>query len=181
MIKVLSVKKSFWATAGEYLILLIIAYVLALGIRMFVAERRDVPTSSMEPTIHAGDSIFTLRAIYYFRQPQRGDIVLFNAPARVSPNPTYPWVKRLIGLPGDTVEVRDGKTYVNGKVYNVPTARKPDYKFGPVKVKNGMYLVFGDNRNESYDSHYWGFLPEKDVFAEAVCVIWPINHIKILD
>lgn len=175
------VKKSFWSTVSEFLVLLIIAYVLALGIRTFVAERRDVPTGSMEPTIHAGDSLFTVKALYYFRQPRRGDIVVFNVPKKVNPDQTYPWVKRLIGLPGDTVEVRDGKTYVNGKVYNVPTARMPKYKFGPVKVKDGMYLVFGDNRNESYDSHYWGFLPQEEVFAKAVCVIWPVKDIKILN
>ncbi|MCL6471800.1 MAG: signal peptidase I [Firmicutes bacterium] len=173
-------KKSFWSSVAEFLVLLLVAYVLALGIRMFVAERRDVPTGSMEPTIHAGDSLFTVKALYYFKNPERGDIVVFNVPKSVDPKATFPWVKRVIGLPGDTVEIRDGKVYVNGKVYNVPGASKPKYSYGPVRVEDNMLFVLGDNRNHSFDGHYWGQLPRENVIAKAVFVFWPPKDAKLL-
>ena len=140
-----------------------------------------MPTGSMEPTIAAGDRLFTIKAIYYFEHPKRGDIVVFNVPKQVSDDPNAaPFVKRLIGLPGDTVEIKDGNVYVNGKIFKVATARTPRYSYGPVTVKEGTYFVLGDNRNESYDSHEWGFVPEENVFAKAVFVIWPLDHIKVL-
>ncbi|MDI6716318.1 MAG: signal peptidase I [Actinomycetota bacterium] len=171
----------FWNTFSEFVVLLVVSFVLAMGIRTAVAEVRWVPTGSMEPTVAAGDRLFTIKAIYYFEKPQRGDIIVFYAPKRANLNPnSAPFVKRLIGLPGDTVEVRDGKVYVNGQVFKVETARVPKYTYGPVTVPDGMYFVLGDNRNASYDSHEWGFLPEQNVIAKAVCVIWPFDHIKVL-
>lgn len=171
----------FWSALSEFVILVIVAFVLAFGIRTAVAEVRWVPTGSMEPTIAIGDRLFTVKAIYYFKKPVRGDIVVFEPPSQVhSKTGNYPYVKRLIGLPGDTVEIREGLVYVNDKVYDVDSAREPRYSYGPVKVENGTLFVLGDNRNESYDSHEWGFLPEENVIAKAVFVIWPFNHIKVL-
>ncbi|NCO66577.1 MAG: signal peptidase I [Candidatus Aquicultor secundus] len=173
--------RRFWETLSEFIVLAVIAFVLAFGIRTAVAEPRLVPTGSMDPTIAPGDRIFTVKALYYFEEPHRGDIVVFKVPKQVNSDPdAAPFVKRLIGLPGDTVEVRDGVLYVNGKAYKVAAARTPQYSYGPVKVKEGMLFVLGDNRNQSYDSHEWGFVPEENVIAKAVCVFWPLDHLKVL-
>jgi len=168
-------------TLSEFIIMIVIAFVLAMGIRTAVAEVRWVPTGSMEPTIAAGDRLLTVKLNYYFKSPQRGEIVVFHIPDRIKQEKNMPpFVKRIIGLPGDTVEVRDGKVYVNDRAYEVEDAPEAEYTFGPVEVEEGMLFVLGDNRNQSYDSHEWGFLPEENVIAKAVVVIWPINHIKML-
>ncbi|HEY3373509.1 MAG TPA: signal peptidase I [Candidatus Aquicultor sp.] len=171
----------FWGAVKEFVVLIVIAFILALGIRTAVAESRLVPSGSMEPTIATGDRIFTVKVLYYFTQPARGDIVVFDVPkqAHVDPN-SPPFVKRVIGLPGDNVEIKDGQVYVNGQVYNVDTARIPQYSYGPVTVKEGRLFVLGDNRNQSYDSHEWGQVPEKNVIAKAVFVYWPLDHMKVL-
>ena len=172
----------FWDALSEFIILLIIAFVLALGIRTAVAEVRWVPTGSMEPTILAGDRLFTVKVLYYFKEPARGDIVVFHVPERARQEPDMPpFVKRVIGLPGETVEIRDGKVYVDGEEYKVKSARVPQNTYGPVEVGKGKLFVLGDNRNASYDSHEWGLLPEENVIAKAVYVIWPLNHIGVLD
>ncbi|HZD60054.1 MAG TPA: signal peptidase I [Anaerolineae bacterium] len=171
----------FWSTLSEFVVLVLIAFVLAMGIRTAVAEVRWVPTGSMEPTIKPGDRLFTVKLNYYFKEPARGDIVVFNVPPQVKREQNMPpFVKRVIGLPGDTVEVRGGKVYVNGKVFNVGTARTPEYDYPPVKVEDGMLFVLGDNRNHSYDSHEWGLLPEDNVIAKAVLIIWPLDHAHVL-
>lgn len=173
--------RRFWDSLSEFIVLVIIAFVLALGIRTAVAEVRWVPTGSMEPTIMSGDRLFTVKLNYYFKNPERGDIVVFNVPNKIKQQEDMPpFVKRVIGLPGDTVAIRDGKVFVNGKEYKVDNARIPRYSYPPVKVKDGMLFVLGDNRNESYDSHEWGQLPEENVFAKAVFVIWPLDHIGAL-
>ncbi|MBE0448174.1 MAG: signal peptidase I [Actinobacteria bacterium] len=170
----------FWNTLSEFVILVLIAFVLALGIRTAVAEVRWVPTGSMEPTIIAGDRLFTVKLNYYFKKPERGDIIIFNIPNQIKKETNTPFVKRVIGLPGDTIEVRGGKVYINGQVYEVGAASMPEYIYGPAKVEDGMLFVLGDNRNHSSDSHEWGLLPEENVIAKAVFVIWPLDHIKVL-
>lgn len=172
----------FWDALREFVVLVVIAFMLAFGIRTAVAEVRWVPTGSMEPTIQEGDRLFTVKALYYFQKPQRGDIVIFKVPERASLDPkSPPFVKRVIGLPGDTVEVSDGKVYVNGKVFNVDNAKSPLYSLGPIEVKPGMLFVLGDNRNASYDSHEWGLLPLENVIAKAVYIIWPLDHMGSLN
>lgn len=171
-----------WDAVSEFIVLLIIAFVLALGIRTAVAEVRWVPTPSMEPTIIAGDRLFTVKLVYYFKEPARGDIIVFHVPEQAKQEPNMPpFVKRVIGLPGDTVEIKDGKVFVNGSVYEVESARVPNYSYGPITVDEGKLFVLGDNRNASYDSHEWGLLPEENVIAKAVYVIWPLGHAGVLD
>lgn len=171
----------FWSGLKEFIALIVVAFVLALGIRAAVAEARLVPSGSMEPTIAIGDRLFTVKVLYYFKKPERGDIVVFKVPEQVNPDPGMPpYVKRVIGVPGDTVEVKDGLVCVNEREFKVDAARTPLYSFGPVKVKEGMLFVLGDNRNESYDSHAWGLLPEENVIAKAVFIYWPFDHAGIL-
>lgn len=167
-------------TIREYAILILVALVLSFGIRTAVAEVRVVPSGSMLPTIGIGDRLLTVKLVYRFGDPQRGDIVVFDPPENLKGKFNDPFVKRVIGLPGDTVEVRDGKTFVNGREYKVPTAASPSYTYGPIKVPDGYYFVLGDNRNQSYDSHEWGFVPRENIIAKAVLVFWPPDDAKML-
>lgn len=176
-----SLGSRFFKTVREYVVLIAVALVLSFGIRATVAEVRVVPTGSMIPTIAIGDRLFTLKISYYFSDPKRGEVVVFEPPDALKARFTEPFVKRVIGLPGDVVEVRDGKTYVNGNEYDVPEADTPGYTYGPVKVPEGHYFMLGDNRNHSYDSHEWGFVPRENVIAKAVLIFWPISDARMLD
>lgn len=173
--------RKVWDVLSEFIVLTVIAFVLAFGIRTAVAEVRLVPTGSMEPTIAIGDRLLTVKVPYYFTEPKRGDIVVFNVPKQVDlPPDSPPFIKRVVGIPGDTIEVKDGHIYVNGREYVVSSASSPKYAYGPVEVEDDMLFVLGDNRNESFDSHEWGFLPRKNVIAKAVVVIWPPGHMQTL-
>ncbi len=166
-----------------------VAVALAFVIQASVAKPYEIPTESMVPTIKANDRIIANRLIYRFRDIERGDIIVFEPTrsARIACNePTgdVPFVKRVIGLPGDRVEVRDGVTYVNGKPFEVKAALRPDYdKTWPV-VPKGQLLVLGDNRPGSCDSHQWEpdpFVPEDNVIGQAEVTYWPLGHLGFLD
>ncbi len=167
-------------TIREYAVLVLVALMLSFGIRTAVAEVRVVPSASMVPTIGVGDRLLTVKLIYRFGDPQRGDIVVFEPPESLKGRFNDPFVKRVIGLPGDVVEVRDGKTFVNGREFKVETAETPLYTYDPVRVPDGYYFVLGDNRNRSYDSHEWGFVPRENIIAKAVLVFWPPDDAKML-
>jgi signal peptidase I len=159
------------------------AAILAFGIRTFVAEARYIPSSSMEPTLEINDRLIIEKLSYRFREPQRGDVVVFSPTETLKEQNFHEaFIKRVIGLPGDTVEVKNGRVYVN----NFPLsenyiAEKPSYDYGPVVVPEGQYLVLGDNRNNSYDSHYWGFVPKDNLIGRAAVRFWPLNRAGGLD
>ncbi|QZZ20766.1 signal peptidase I [Leptothermofonsia sichuanensis E412] len=153
--------------------------VLAFGIRTFVAEARYIPSGSMLPTLQVNDRLIVDKVGYYFRDPQRGDIVVF-APtdALEKQNFNDAFIKRIIGLPGEKVEVKGGRVYINGEPLRENyIADNPQYEWGPQVVPAGSYLVLGDNRNNSYDSHYWGFVPRNKIIGRAVVRFWPPNRI----
>ena len=165
-----------------------VAIVLAFVIQATVAKPYQIPTESMVPAIRANDRIVANRLIYRLRDIRRGDVIVFepteDARARCGdvPGSGTPFVKRVIGLPGDRVEVRGGVTYVNGTPFRVERARAPDYaKTWPV-VPRGELLVLGDNRPRSCDSHLWPdpFVPEGNVIGEAEIIYWPLDHIGFL-
>ncbi len=162
---------------------LVLSLLLALGIRTFVAEARYIPSGSMLPTLQINDRLIIDKISYNFEKPQRGDIVVFNpTQALEKQNFHDAFIKRLIGVPGDKVEVKGGRVYVN----NCPLqenyiASLPDYHWGPVIVPPDSYLVLGDNRNNSYDSHYWGFVPRNRIIGRAIIRFWPLNHIGLLE
>lgn len=164
----------------ELIVLVAIAFVLSLGIRAAVAEVRYIPSGSMEPTIYTGDKVLTLKFPYLFSDPKRGDIVVFTPPDLVSNPKGVPFIKRLVGLPGDSVEVRQGVLRVNGKVFRVPGIPIPSYNYGPEVVPEGQVFVLGDNRNKSYDSHIWGFVDEDRIIAKAWVVIWPPGDMRVV-
>ncbi len=161
-----------------------LSIVLALGIRHFVAEARYIPSGSMEPTLQINDRLVVEKISYYFNPPERGDIVVFWPPESLTPpgQRRDAFIKRIIGLPGDVVEVRDGRVLVNGDPLEEDYIKAPpDYEWGPEEVSQGAYLVLGDNRNSSYDSHSWGFVPAENLIGKAMVRFWPPSRIGWLD
>jgi len=156
---------------------------LAIGIRSFVAEARYIPSGSMEPTLQINDRLIIDKISYNFRQPQRGDIVVFSpTDALKQQNFKDAFIKRVIGLPGETVEVKGGRVYVNDQALREQYIEEaPEYSYGPVTVPEDNYLVLGDNRNNSYDSHYWGFVPREKIIGRAIVRFWPLNRVGEVD
>jgi signal peptidase I len=162
---------------------LVSAGILAFGIRTFVAEARYIPSSSMEPTLEINDRLIIEKVSYRLHPPKRGDVVVFS-PTETLKKQDFKdaFIKRVIGLPGDTVEVKQGKVFVNGKALTEDYIEAPpDYQFTPVKVPEDQYWVLGDNRNNSYDSHYWGFVPRQNLIGKAMVRFWPLNRLGSLD
>ena len=156
-----------------------VSALVALGIHTFVAEARYIPSGSMEPTLQINDHIIIDKISYDFTSPQRGDIVVFNpTKTLIADNFHSAFIKRVIGLPGDQVEVKNNLVYINGSPLkeNYINA-KPDYQWGPVIVPANSYLVLGDNRNNSFDSHYWGFVPHDKIIGKAVFRFYPFTRI----
>jgi signal peptidase I len=165
--------------------------VLALGIRSFVAEARYIPSGSMLPTLQINDRLIIDKISYRVTNPVRGDIVVFNPTAQLEKEKdddgkqkfNEAFIKRVIGLPGDKIDVKSGKVYINGKVITEKYLDEaPQYNWSSTEltpdgiVPEGHYLVLGDNRNNSYDSHYWGFVPKEKIVGKATVRFWPINR-----
>ena len=159
------------------------ALILAMGIRTLVAEARYIPSSSMEPTLEINDRLIIEKISYRFKMPQRGDVVVFSPTDTLKEqNFKDAFIKRVIGLPGETIEVKGGKVYVNGQpIREKYIEEAPEYTYGPETVPEDQYLVLGDNRNNSYDSHYWGFVPRKNLIGRAIVRFWPFERLGSLD
>lgn len=162
-----------------------LSIILALGIRTFVAEARWIPSESMVPTLQKYDKLIVDKLSYHFADPQRGDIVVFEPTDNImkdNPNLRDAFIKRIIGLPGDKVEVKGGRVYINDQPLREEYIEaEPEYQYGPVKVPVDSYLVLGDNRNNSYDSHFWGFVPRDLIIGRAIVRFWPPHRIGNLD
>ena len=159
---------------------------LAFGIRQFIAEPRYIPSKSMVPTLEVNDRLMVEKLSYLFHPPNRGDVVVFWPPDRLKQqNPELKkdaFIKRVIGLPGDQVEVKEGKVFINNKpLIEDYIAAKPNYQWGPEIVPNDSYLVLGDNRNNSYDSHFWGYVPRQNLIGRAAFRFWPLPRIGGID
>ncbi len=175
----------------EYFEAICVAILLALFIRTFVVQAFKIPSGSMLPTLLIGDHLlvnkfiygikvpFTGQTLIPIKSPQRGDVVVFRFPKDRSVD----YIKRVVGIPGDTVEIKDKKVFVNGKPennihahYSSPTIldanASPRDNFGPISVPEGHIFVMGDNRDNSYDSRFWGFVDEKDVLGKAFILYW---------
>lgn len=157
----------------EFLQIIIIAIIIAFSINTFFIANSRVPTSSMEPTIMAGDRVIGLRLSYMFSSPQRGDIIIFKYPDDES----VKYVKRIIGLPGDEVKISDGKVYINGNLLDEKYIKEPmlpaDEKV--YNVPQESYFMLGDNRNYSSDSREWdnSFVASDKVIAKVVIKYFP--------
>ena len=179
------------STFREYAEAAAIAVLLALFIRTFVVQAFKIPSGSMEPTLLIGDHILVNKFIYGVKipfiratvipisRPDRGDVVVFIYPVDKSKD----FIKRVIGLPGDIIEIRDNKIYVNGKIYEDKHgyyANKGGGKgnpgnqdrFGPVTVPEDHIFVMGDNRDHSYDSRFWGYVPVDTIKGKAFIIYW---------
>ena len=181
----------------EYAESLIVAVLLALVVRTFFVQAFKIPTGSMRPTLVEGDRILVDKITYGIkipltnwrlpdiRSPQRGDVMVFRA----VDDPRRDFIKRLVGVPGDTVEIRDMRLWVNGRPLTEPSIfREMTYynrgTFGqesqPIKVPAGHYFFLGDNSASSRDSRYWGFLPESHVIGRAFVIYWPPGRLRLL-
>lgn len=166
-----------------------IPIILAIAIRLFVAEARYIPAGSMIPTLQINDRLIIDKLTYRFSNPQRGDIVVFNPTAELERQKFKDaFIKRIIGLPGDRVDVKAGKVYINDKVINENYLDEaPMYNWSSTeltpdgKVPLNEYLVLGDNRNNSYDSHYWGFVPRAKIIGKATTRFWPTDRAGSID
>jgi signal peptidase I len=170
---------------------ILVAVVIALFIRTFVVQAFKIPSGSMKPTLQVGDHILVNKFIYGIRipylgtvvlpvkNPQRGDIVVFRFPV----DPRKDFIKRVIGVPGDVIEIRDKTIYINGRQLNhdvgvfsdprtIAGSLKPRDNLGPITVPKDGLFVMGDNRDESFDSRFWGFVPIRDVSGKAFIIYW---------
>ncbi|MCJ7546322.1 MAG: signal peptidase I [Deltaproteobacteria bacterium] len=168
----------------EYTETLVIALAIALFVRSFVVQAFKIPSSSMEPTLLVGDHILVNKFLYGIRipvlgkkvfpfsQPRRGDVIVFIFPNDRSKD----FIKRVIGLPGEKVEVRERKIYINDRLIEDPWGKyfPPDrlINVGPEVLPPNALFVMGDNRNNSEDSRYWGFVPLDDVLGKAFVMYW---------
>lgn len=158
--------------------MLVIAVVIAMFINFVILFNGTVPSGSMVPTIDDPSRIIGIRLAYLFEEPERGDVIIFKYPD----DPTQNFVKRIIGLPGETVEIIDGKVYISkdGDQIEYPLDEsylevEPTGSFGPYVVPEGSYFVIGDNRNDSWDSRYWTntFVTADAILGKTVVQYWP--------
>jgi signal peptidase I len=180
-IKEIQIVKKIAAILKEWGPSLLIAFVVTFLFNTYVAQAMIVPTDSMVPTIQINDRLIVekMKGLSDFKF---GDIVVFWPP--IAGN-TDRYVKRLIGLPGDTIEIKEGALFRNGEKVNEPYVKdKMTYTFAKVTVPEGHYFFLGDNRNISYDSHMWKqtpFVAEKDIIGKAVLRFFPFNHLGTMN
>ena len=169
-----------WAKWGENITILLLALGLAFFLRTFVAEPRYIPSESMLPTLEVGDRLIVEKLSYYTHPPQRGDVIVFAPPPQLQEQgfeADQAFIKRVIGLPGDTVEVKGGQVFINHQLLTESyIAAAPNYPMSPMVVPSSQLFVMGDNRNNSNDSHIWGFLPEANIIGRACFRFWPVER-----
>ncbi len=177
--------RTLWKNWGEPLL---VAGIFALLIRTFLFAPYKIPTGSMIPTLLVGDKIFVDKISYRFDLPKRGDIVVFKFPLDSKKD----FVKRLIGMPGERVEIRGGVALVNGRPLTEPpfsnnyyyNVDSNDWKYGKTgqvfEVPAHFYFVLGDNSANSSDSRNWGFVPQHNVLGRAKLIWWPPSRVKVL-
>ena len=161
----------------EWVMTILTAVVLVIIIRAFILDSRVVPTPSMVPTIQCGDRLFVEKITHRFWGLERGEVIVFVPPKQSQL--TDDLIKRLIGLPGDIIEIKDGTLYINYEPQEEPyLAESIQYEYGPVKVPEGKIFAPGDNRNRSYDSHERGFADLDSVKGKALITYWPLDRLK---
>jgi signal peptidase I len=186
----------------ELPLLLVVAFVIAFTVKSLVAQAFYIPSESMVPTLRVGDRVLVSRLSYRLHDPRRGDIVVFTSPFNgqrerrsiaervlhsvlesigLRQPSTEDFIKRVVALPGETVEGREGKVYINGRELREPyltEAAVGDFK--PRVVEKGQLWVMGDNRNRSSDSRVFGAIAERKVVGRAIVRIWPVGRLGFL-
>ncbi|MGI8648805.1 MAG: signal peptidase I [Rubrobacter sp.] len=192
---------------AEFLIILVISFALVFGVvRPFIVEAFWIPSESMVPTLQVGDRVLVNKFIYRFAEPDRGDILVFKsveepgASAQIFNEPPGPFsgiasllpggsdprqdlIKRVIGVPGDEIQVQEGNLFVNGELQNEPYVNPelPDSSFyGPFTVPEDHVFMMGDNRANSQDSRVFGPVPYENIEGEAFLLFWPLSNFSSL-
>ena len=165
-------KKPWWRELIEDVILAVVLY-FAID---FCIGRFRVENVSMETTFTEGELVMVNKLNYKFSEPRRGDVVIFHAPTE----PGKDYIKRLIGLPGDHIEIKDSQLYINGEAVEEPWLHEAIEYEGEWDVPEGQYFVLGDNRNHSSDSHVWGCVPRENLIGNAFFRYWPLSHISVI-
>lgn len=183
--------RSFLREVLETLLLTVLLFLL---VRITV-QASGVPTTSMEPSIHPGQRLLIVKAVYFkvsegplkklpfmkregntayfFHPPRRGEVIVFRPPV----DPKNEYIKRVIATPGETVEIKDGKVFINGVPLKEPYIKEPPrYTMVPRVVPADSYFVLGDNRNYSADSHIWGMVPAQNIVGKAWLIYWPATN-----
>jgi len=180
----------------EWVEAIVIAFVLAMIIRAFAIQAFKIPSGSMRPTLKEGDRLlvsklsygpripFTEKRIHGFSKLKRGDVIVFDSTV----DPKKDFIKRLIALGGETVEIENGDVYINGELVTHPVIKNNYYfnrgEYGQrnkeVQVPEGFYFVLGDNSSNSEDSRYWGFVPEGKIIGQAILLYWPPSRLGMI-
>jgi signal peptidase I len=164
----------------SFVVVVLLAVLGAVVLRVFVFESFYIPSDSMVPTLQMGDRIIVNKLSYDLHGVHRGDIIVFHPPPAETATLEPYLVKRVIGLPGETISGRGGNVYINGKLLNEPWLPGANTSpFPPVKVPPGDYFVMGDNRDASYDSRSWGPLPGNLIVGRVIVLIWPLSRFHI--
>ncbi|MEA5571040.1 signal peptidase I [Calothrix sp. UHCC 0171] len=180
-----SATSQLWKNIRENITLVAIALFLAFLIRTFIAEPRYIPSPSMVPTLYEGDRLVVEKISYHFNQPHFGDIVVFTPPLELQRqrkiDKDQAFIKRIIATPGETISIQEGRVYRNGQaIQENYIAEPPNQAFPEIKVPPNEFFVMGDNRNNSYDSRYWGFVPSENIIGRAVFRFYPVNKIGVI-
>jgi signal peptidase I len=183
--------------ALEYVAVIALAILVALAIQSWLLKPYRIPSGSMLDTLRPGDRVLVNRVVYRLRDPQRGDVIVFHYPQ----DPGVVFIKRVIGVPGDVLDVREGRVYVNGKKTPEPyvhrtagrldptvaqasiagsTLHDPWSLSEPYRVPAGNYFVMGDNRTDSDDSRDWGTVPRSAIVGEGLVTYWPLSRLRAL-
>ncbi len=164
-------------SAWEFGKTLLIAFILAQLIMVSVAQAFQVEQYSMEPTLLPHDRVLVNKFLYRFRPPQRGDVIVLRYPL----NPQRNYIKRIIGLSGETLQLKEGKLYINARLMREPYLNEaPQGNYGPFTVPADSVFVMGDNRNNSEDSRAFGPLKKELIVGQALFIYWPPTHVHLL-
>lgn len=161
------------SSVWEFVKVVIISLVIVIPIRTYVAQPFIVEGNSMEPNFRDGEYLIIDELSYYFKPPQRGEVIVFRYPL----NPSEFFIKRIIGLPGETVDIKNNKLFINGDLVNEGYLPQ-NLQTGPdetIKLQENQYFVMGDNRTVSSDSRTWGALPKNNITGRALIRLWPLN------
>jgi signal peptidase I len=184
-----------WRVTIDWLVTIVGAIAIVLAVKAWVVNPYRIPSSSMEPTLHCAlpgsdcearfsDRVLACRFCYRFWSPKRGDIIVFHTPPQAvkACGAGGTFVKRLIGLPGNTWEERNGYVYIDGKRLNEPYIKKDrrdTRTISPIKIQPGHYFMMGDNRMSSCDSRAWGQVPRKNLIGKVFATYWPPSRVTI--
>lgn len=181
----------------EYVTIVAVAVLVALAVQAWVVKPYRIPSESMLDTLRPGDRVLVNRMVYHLREPRRGDVIVFRYPQ----DPDVVFIKRIVGVPGDLLEVRDGRLYVNGRRAAEPyvhrTGGRPDPTIAqaavagatvhdpwslaePYRVPSDAFFVMGDNRSDSDDSRDWGTVPRAAIVGEGLATYWPLSRMRAL-